>query len=113
MIMDYWLPKAIMYGIPEDRFWHMNPRKLEPYDKAYELRQTDWKRKVEIEAWAHGMYVHRAIGCVFSKPAQPYPQKPDSLFEETREVELTDGQKFYAYMLKHNAARRKRAKSGG
>ena len=111
MIMDYWLPKAIMYGIPEDRFWHMNPRKLEPYDKAYELRQTDWKRKVEIEAWAHGMYVHRAIGCVFSKPSQPYPNKPDSLFEETKEAELTDGQKFYAYMLKHNAARR--AKSGG
>lgn len=112
MILKYWLPRAIMYGIPEERFWHMNPWKLEPYEKAEELEMQRWKRRLEVEAWAHGMYVHRAIGCAFSKPSQPYPNKPESLFSDTREgVGLTDAEKFYAYMLKHNAARR--AKSGG
>lgn len=111
MIMEIWLPKSIVYGIPEEKFWHMNPRRMEPYEKAQEMQDEKWKKRLEVEAWAHGMYVHRAIGCAFSKPSKPYPKEPDELFKPNESEQLSDADKFYAYMLKHNAARR--AKSMG
>lgn len=43
--------------MPYDLFWHLNPKKLKPFQKAYEL-----KRKVEDEKmWQMGMYVNQAV----------------------------------------------------
>ncbi len=106
MIMEEWLPKSIIYGIPEEKFWHMNPRKMKPYEKAQQMKDEQWKSRLEVEAWAYGMYVHRAIGCAFAKPSKPYPKEPEKIFQRADETPLTDAEKFYAYMVAHNAARR-------
>lgn len=43
-------------GVPYDLFWHLTPKKLESFEKAYKL-----KREIEDENnWYLGLYFYRA-----------------------------------------------------
>lgn len=73
------LPTALAYGITEEQFWKMNPKRMAPYKEAYILRL-----KERDEAyWLQGIYFQQAllatVGNMFkSKSAKPhkYPEHP-------------------------------------
>lgn len=67
-----------MIGIPEERFWKLTPRKMKPYEKAYEMREE----RFDIHMWQLGQYVHSAITSSLSK-SNKYIEKP--FFTEMRE----------------------------
>ena len=74
------LPTALVYGMTEAEFWTMNPKRIRPYKKAYEMKL---KEKDE-ESWLQGLYFHQAllasVGNMFrGKGAKPY-QYPDKPF---------------------------------
>lgn len=57
------LPNALLCGVSYELFWHLNPTKLKPFYKAFEL-----KRKLEDEqAWMYwGNYGFSALETVFA-----------------------------------------------
>ena len=63
------MPKALLYGVPYDLFWHLNPSKLIPFRKAYEERLEQEERA----RWMNGMYIMQAISACFG---EKYPEKP-------------------------------------
>ena len=66
----------------EAEFWTMNPKRIKPYKKAYELKL----KENDEQSWLQGMYIQQAllstVGNMFrgknSKPFK-YPDKPFSL----------------------------------
>ena len=77
----------MLYGVPYDLFWHLNPKKLQPFKEAYQKR-------LEIEEysrWRNGLYVMRAVRACFG---EEYPEKPfgleaekDSYLDDTEDDE--------------------------
>lgn len=69
-----------MIGVPEERFWKLTPRKLKPYEKAYEMREE----RFDIHLWQLGQYVQSAVAsCLSSKGKNKYIEKP--FFTQQRE----------------------------
>ena len=100
-----WLPSAIMMGISYETFWHLNPKKLQPFEKAMELKQKASQNKLNLTGWVHGLYVQHAIASCLSNGAK-YPQKPLDLFG--LEEKLTPQEEvamFERFMIAHNAQR--------
>lgn len=62
----------MLYGVPYELFWHLNPRKLEPFKTAYQ-------KKLEIDnqnAWLQGQYIRLAVGSVLDGKKCKYPKEP-------------------------------------
>lgn len=56
------LPHGLAIGIPYELFWHLTPKKIKAFEKAYEL-----KRKVDDEkAYMQGVYNLKAFEVVLS-----------------------------------------------
>lgn len=94
MIEEY-LPNALLYGVPYELFWHLNPRKLEPFKMSYQKR-------LEIDnhnAWIQGQYIRLAIGSVLDGKKCKYPEAP--LF--AGEDEKSSEEKFLAWIEVYNA----------
>lgn len=72
--------------MPYETFWHLNPKKLEPFQVAY-------KKRLEQEdyfAWLNGKYIQAAIGsCLDSKHCK-YPSRP--MTTEAQETETLSGE---------------------
>lgn len=98
--------------VPYELFWHLNPRKLKPFEKAYELELESRQNAKNLEAWLEGLYNQNAIASVFAKNNR-YPTKPFDIFgsqkPKTPEQEAEEF-KFYAEQM---AIRRKAAKAMG
>ncbi len=58
-------------GVDYDRFWEMNPKELEPFVKAFELK-TKYN---DVMAWQQGIYIRAAIASSMDKKNK-YPEKP-------------------------------------
>lgn len=50
-------------GITEEQFWHMNPRKLKPYEKARVLREDE----KNFNLWLQGLYNYNALCASISR----------------------------------------------
>lgn len=91
-----WLPYALLIGIDETQFWSMNPRRLKPYTKAYNMQ----KQSENTMAYIQGMYFVEALRCTIgnmfskksSKPLE-YPKEPYRLFEGERDLTEHDIEK--------------------
>lgn len=75
-----WLPKALYIGIPEKVFWRLNPRKMKPYQTAYEMKQ----RYDDFVAWNTGRYVQMSIASCLAKEIS-YPERPYSYMKPETE----------------------------
>lgn len=54
------LPHSLAIGIPYTLFWHLTPKKIKAFEKAYEIR-----RKIDDEkAYMQGIYTLKAISVV-------------------------------------------------
>lgn len=62
----------MLYGVPYELFWHLNPRKLEPFKTAFQKRiEMD-----DYNAWMLGSYIRAAVGSVLDGKRCKYPEKP-------------------------------------
>lgn len=70
-ILNDVLPNALMIGVDYDLFWELNPKSLEPFIKAFSLKQ----KYEDAMHWNLGNYFRMAIASSFSKNAK-YPTRP-------------------------------------
>lgn len=71
--MNTMLPNALFIGVDYDLFWTLTPKSIQPFYKAFSLRQ---KHDDEL-AWQQGAYIRMAIASTISDK-QKYPSKPMS-----------------------------------
>lgn len=60
-----------MLGISYNDFWDMTPKELEPFIKAFSLKQDN----IDLNMWVMGRYIQLAIGSCMDKKCK-YPDKP-------------------------------------
>lgn len=65
------LPNALMIGVDYELFWTLNPKSLQPFVKAFTLKQ----KHEDVLAWKYGAYVRMAIASCFGKNVK-YPDSP-------------------------------------
>lgn len=89
--------------VPYELFWKLNPKKLEPFEKAMEMEQKAQQARLNLTAWVSGVYVQHAVASCFSKGAK-YPQKPLDIFgTEGKATPQQEAQMFENFMYQHNA----------
>lgn len=91
--------------VPYDVFWHLNPRKLKPFEKAYEMELEGKQNAMNLEAWLNGLYNQNAVASIFSKSAR-YPKKPFELFGVKKKTAQQEGMDFEKYVKQFNAVRK-------
>lgn len=94
MYQNEWLPYALLIGISEERFWKLNPRTIQPYVKAYQMKQE----QRDTEMWQMGIYVQQAFGVVISALASSFGKKKSDakyfekpLHQQMKEQQQIDG----------------------
>lgn len=114
MIDECWLIPALSIGVSEDMFWSKTPKTIEPYFKAYEMKQKRQETENDVMAWKIGVYICNAIRSnIFvtgladkdtQKQLPKYPEKPYSIVEQEPKVELTEKQKLLIEKFKKKQA---------
>lgn len=66
-------------GVEYDLFWTLNPKSLDPFVKAFSMKQ----KYDNICSWRDGLYIRMAMASILDKSVS-YPSKPMG-----EEVELT------------------------
>lgn len=86
----------MLYGVPYELFWHLNPCKLQPFKEAYEkkIQQEDYN------AWIQGAYIEAAIGSALSKKVK-YPEKPFSQVSSVKK-EISPEEQFLLWIDNFN-----------
>jgi len=112
----------LSYGCPYELFWHLNPRKLEPFRKKREIEAKQLYDDLDFLAWRIGYYDTHAMGVWWGKNAT-YPDKPSGRIEDDGRTPppgkggpMSDGAKFAAFAAAHRrtiAERRKKAETTG
>lgn len=78
------LPNALMIGVDYELFWTLNPKSLQPFIKAFDLKlEYD-----DLLAWKQGVYMKQAITSSFSKDGK-YPAEPYTVLEKKRRERST------------------------
>ena len=77
-----------MIGIDYNLFWTLNPTKIKPFIRAFNLKQEREQLQLDTLAWNIGGYVISVVNAVLSGGKETYPQKPRSI-----ENSLTDDEK--------------------
>ena len=89
--------------VPYELFWKLNPKKLEPFQKAAEMEQKAMQARLNLTGWVNGIYIQHAVASCFAKNAK-YPQKPIDIFgTEEKATPKQEAQMFERFMYQHNA----------
>lgn len=94
-----------MMHVPYEVFWHLNPKKLKPFEKAYEMEMDSRQNAMNLEAWLNGFYNQHAVASVFSKSTK-YPHRPIELFGGKKKTAEQEGMDFERYVQQFNALRK-------
>lgn len=94
-----------MIGVPYEIFWHLNPTKLKPFEKAYELKIEARQNSMNLEAWLNGLYNQNAIASIMGKNTK-YPTKPIEIFNARHKTAQEEGMDFARYVQQFNAIRK-------
>lgn len=94
------LPNALMIGVDYKQFWKLNPRTLDPFVKAFSLRQE----YDDFNAWRQGKYIRMAIVSSLNKDAK-YPEKPIGVPKKKTPEEIQEEirKRFEIRMIQINA----------
>ncbi len=99
-------------GVPYDTFWHLNPKRMKPIEKAYEMKLEARQNQMNLEAWLFGLYNQNAIASVMGKNNK-YPKKPHEMFgTQKKKTPQEEAEEFKRYM-EDFAIRRKAAEALG
>ena len=90
--------------VPYETFWHLNPRKLKPFQKAYEMEMESRHNFMNLEAWLFGLYNQNAVASVFTK--SKYPKKPHEVFGAKPKTPQQEAEEFKRYVEMFNARRK-------
>lgn len=92
------MPNALTIGITYDVFWHLNPKKLEPFVKSYENK----KKIRDEEMWYMGQYIMSSLDATVcnstiwkgknGKPSK-YVEKPFYQIQEDNKKVLSEDEK--------------------
>ena len=96
--------------VPYELFWHLNPRKLKPFEKAYEMEVESKQNAMNLEAWLNGLYNQNAVASVLSKNAN-YPTKPFEIFGKQKKKTPEEEAEEFRFYAEQMAIRRKAAKA--
>lgn len=113
-------------GCGYELFWNLNPRKLKAFFEAKRQKAKEDVQLYDFCAWLFGTYMRDAFLSSINRNS-PYPRNPrgqnqdddfnydqnqDRDFEsDIQSKNMSDGQKFALFMVKHNKAlEKKRAK---
>lgn len=92
-----------MMHVPYEVFWTLNPKKLEPFEKAMEMEQDAMQARLNLQGWVTGVYVQHAIASCFSKGAK-FPNKPiDFWGKEKKATPEQEASMFESFMHMHNS----------
>ena len=94
-----------MMHVPYDTFWHLNPRKLKPFEKAYEMELESRQNAENLKAWLNGLYNQNAVASVLSKGAK-YPKKPFEIFGVKKKTAIEEGNEFERYVKQFSAMKK-------
>lgn len=83
--MENVLPNALMIGVDYELFWSLTPTTLEPFIKAFRLKQE----YDDMQSWQLGAYIKQAIDSSFSKQAK-YPKEPMLSKNKNREATMEE-----------------------
>lgn len=113
MIMKIWLPNALLCGCSYDLFWHLNPKKLEPFYKAKLKEYGNIRDLNHLASHQSGLYVRLAVASCFSKNNR-YPEVPlgmeENVHEDSECQAMSDADRFAAFAAAHRAAIKKKRK---
>lgn len=113
------MPQALSIGVTYETFWALNPRTLQPFVDAFNIRlQREvemTQREMDVLAWRIGLYVNHSIVTAFNSNAK-YPKQPLSIeAEQERTMTPADhAARFKAWAERHTAdLKRKRGETNG
>ena len=92
--------------MPESIFWHLNPKRLEPWRRHYEFQEQLNRDNDDYRAWLEGKYILDAIAAAFDSQKNPYPTEPYSTTQrrnEEEEARQIAADKFKAFAMAFNA----------
>lgn len=65
-----------MIGVDYNLFWTLNPAKIKPFIRAFELKEKTKVQNIDSLAWLIGSYVTHSICTAFGDGKVKYPEKP-------------------------------------
>lgn len=89
-IENEWHYYALIAGIDDNVFWHLTPKTIQVYFKAYNKR-----RQIAIQdLWLQGRYFACAIASTLQFGKQKPPEYPPMPYEEENEKELANDEEW-------------------
>ena len=99
-------------GVAYDTFWHLNPTRMKPIEKAYEMQIEAKQAKANLDAWLTGLYNSHAIASVLNSKNK-YPKKPFDIFgKEKPKTPEQEAEEFKEY-VRLKALKRKQLEAMG
>ena len=96
---------ALRMGVDYHLFWQLNPRRLQPFVKAYQEKQKAQLERANYAAWLSGIYVTHSIAASLGENAiDLYETEEDLESRKAREAELFSA---YVDMFNKNFESRK------
>lgn len=87
-----------MIGIDYNLFWTLNPSKIKPFIRAFELKEKRKSSEMDTLAWDIGSYVLQALGAMLDSNTH-YPHEPNIysklMTDEERQEQLERENKEY------------------
>lgn len=81
---EEWHYHALVIGIDDSVFWHLTPKTIQVYFKAYNKR-----RKIAVQdLWLQGKYFACAIASTLQFSKQRPPEYPEMPYQEEENEEL-------------------------
>ena len=110
IVENVYLPQALTIGVDYDLFWSLNPRKLQPFVKSFEMKQKIKTEYINYQTWLQGIYFGRALVASLDKN-QEYFKEPINFqkIKEQKSQEELLAMKFEAWSI----AFKKKKKKGG
>ena len=91
-------------GVDYNTYWHLSPRKLLPFLKAYEEKKKAELEEMNFASWMSGVYVSYSMASVMGDK-NIYPENPLPLFEneeDIKERKEKEAEAFGAYAAMFN-----------
>ena len=95
-------------GVPYELFWHLNPKKLEPFYEAEKLRADARENRDNRMAWLIGLYFTHSIASMLPKSRTKYPNTPIDFNAKPN----TDAERFAEWAKEHNKAKAEKRRRG-
>lgn len=99
------LPYALLWGVPYDVFFLLNPQTIRPFEKSYRIKCEDEAEAMNHSAWLIGRYVCASIAACFGKkqyPERPFESKANADDGDGESYEFSDAQRFEAFAITYN-----------